>query len=103
MTPEQKDILLGMFQMGMAVGLNHPFEFFMNYLRTLGHLDYKKVPEMEEKAYDAMLEFMKNCAGNEEEQDFYNTLTVVKLNELIDRWYKHSNKRLKERYEKLEK
>ena len=94
MTSEQKDGIIGIFQMGMAMGLNHPFEFFTNYIRTLGHMDYKKVPEMEEKAYDAMIAFMQNCAGSEEEQDFYNTLDVIKLNGLIDRWYKHHNKRM---------
>lgn len=94
MTPEQKDTLVGMFQIGMACGLNHPFEFFMNYLRTLDHFDYKKVPELERKAYEAMLEFMKGCAGCEEEQEFYNNLDVVSLNKYIDGWYRGYQKRM---------
>jgi hypothetical protein len=105
MTPEQKDTLIGMFQMGMACGLEHPFEFFSNYIRHLGVYDYKKVPELEKKAYEAMLEFMKGCDGCEEEQDFYNSLDIVKLNEHIDKWYKHRrqhlDKLIEERAKKL--
>ena len=103
MTPEQKDTLVGIFQMGMACGLDHPFEFFSNYIRNLGMYDYRKVPELEKKAYDAMLEFMKGCAGCEEEQDFYNRMDTIKLNEFIDNWYKGRRKKLDEYYERRKK
>ncbi len=98
MTPEQKDTIIGMFQLGMACGLNHPFEFFTNYIRDLDHYNYRKIPEMEKKAYEAMLEFMKGCAGDDDEQDFYNTLNVISLNEYIEKWYRGYNKRMKEKY-----
>ena len=101
MTPEQKDTLIEMFQMGMACGLDHPFEFFMNYLRSLDHVDYKKIPKLEKEAYEAMIEFMKNSGGCPEETDFYNSLTVVTLNDYISKWYRGHTKRLKKRYEEL--
>jgi hypothetical protein len=103
MTPEQKDIIIGIFQMGMACGLEHPFEFFSNYIRNLHIYDYKKIPELQDKAYEAMLEFMKGCAGCEEEQDFYNALDIIKLNEYIDKWYKYRRKHLDELIEERAK
>ena len=101
MTPEQKDLIVKMFQMGMACGLDHPFEFFMNYLRSLDHMDYKKIPELEKNAYEAMLEFMKGCGGCPEEDDFYNTLDIVKFNDYISKWYRGHAQRIKKRYEEL--
>ena len=102
MTPEQKSVIVGIFQMGMAEGLNHPFEFFTAYIRNLCHMNYKKIPEMEKTAYEAMIEFMKGSAGCEEEQDYYNTLDVIKLNDLISKWYKSYNKRMAKHFKKLE-
>ena len=101
MTPEQKDFIVEMSQLGMACGLDHPFEFFTNYIRDLDHYNYRKIPEMEKRAYEAMLEFMKGCGGCPEEEDFYNTLDIIKLNEYIDKWYKGHAKRIKKRYEEL--
>ena len=88
MTPEQNGIIVKMFQMGMACGLGHPFEFFSNYIRSLCHVPYTKIPELEEKAYDAMLAFMSGCAGCPEEEDFYNKLTATTLNDLMNKWYR---------------
>ena len=101
MTPEQKDAIVEIFQAGMAEGLDHPFEFFTAYIRNLCHVDYRKIPEIEKKAYEAMIEFMKGCAGCEEEQDFYNNLDNAKFNDLLSKWYKNHQKRIKKRYEEL--
>jgi hypothetical protein len=74
--------------MGMTCGLGHPFECFLNYIRTLSHLDYRKVPKLEEEAYEAMIEFMKNTAADEYEEKKLQKLDVIKLNEMIDIWYR---------------
>lgn len=103
MTPEQKDVIIGIFQMGMAEGLGHPYEFFTAYIRNLCYMDYRKIPDMEKKAYDAMIEFMSNCAGCEEEQDFYNKLDIIKLNKHIEDWYRNRRKKLDDYYEKRKK
>jgi len=99
MTPEQKSVIVGIFQMGIAQGLNHPFEFFTAYIRNLCHMSYTKIPELEKQAYEAMIEFMKGSAGCEEEQDFYNTLDIIGLNDLITKWYKNHHKRMIKWYE----
>lgn len=103
MTPEQKSIIIGIFQMGMAEGLDHPFEFFTAYIRNLCHLDYRKIPDMEKAAYEAMVEFMKDCAGCEEEQDFYNALDIIGLNKHIEQWYRNRRKKLDYYYERRKK
>jgi len=102
MTPEQKSVIVGIFQMGMAEGLEHPFEFFTAYIRNLCHMNYKKIPDMEKAAYEAMIEFLKGSAGCEDEQEFYNALDVIKLNDLISSWYKNHTKRIVKRYKELE-
>jgi hypothetical protein len=103
MTPEQKSVIIGIFQMGMAEGLDHPFEFFTAYIKNLCSMDYHKIPELEKTAYEAMIEFMKNCGGYEEEQDFYNKLDIIKLNEYIEQWYKNRRKKLDYYYEQRKK
>jgi hypothetical protein len=103
MTLEQKSIIVGIFQMGMAEGLDHPFEFFTAYIRNLCFMDYRKIPEMEKAAYEAMVEFLKGSAGCEEEQDFYNKLDIIKLNEYIESWYKGRRKKLDAYYEQRKK
>lgn len=103
MTPEQNAAIVTIFQAGMAEGLDHPFEFFTAYIRNLCHVDYKKIPEMEKQAYEAMIEFLKGSAGCEEEQEFYNKLDTVKFNIHLEDWYRSRRKKLDDYYERRKK
>lgn len=64
MTPEQKDIFVSIAQMGVACGLDHPYEWLMNYDMHAGQLmSYKDVNDNMNKAYGAFVAFFNGCGS----------------------------------------
>lgn len=95
MTEKQKDIIIEIFQTGMACGLNHPYEFFVNYIRSfMNFLPYDDIPKAEQDAYDAFIEFMKGTAGHPDEEEWLKTLDADKLNKRINSWYDWAKKHI---------
>ena len=87
MTDKQKDIFISIASIGWACGLEHPFEWFVHYLRTMDMwARYKEIPKLEKEAYEAYLAFFKKCKCHPD--DPIDTWTHEDLNNAINNFYK---------------
>jgi hypothetical protein len=88
MTNEQKDLVIRIFQTGMACGLEHPYEFLTNYVRMLVHAHpYSEIARLEHEAQEAFVELLKGTASCPEEEEELQALTPDKLYAMIEAWY----------------
>ncbi len=61
MTPKQKDLFISILTLGYACGLTHPFECYINYIRSLDNFcKYEDIPKKEQDAIETMLAFFMN-------------------------------------------
>ena len=87
MTPEQMQAFVEAAQVGMACGLDHPLEWYVNVTSGMwiSAMPYDKVPAYVERMTDAFLAFYRgtdSCPG-----DPVKNLTVQGLQDMIQRHY----------------
>lgn len=69
MTQEQKEIFISYAQAGIACGLNHPVEWYVNGSRMINHMEYDKIGERLKELDDAFVAFYAGTASCPEEQE----------------------------------
>lgn len=88
MTAEQSERFTGIAQMGVACGLDHPYEWLQNYLLHMPNLaPYAEVSRLSQEALEAFLAFFKGCASCPEEEAELEQLTADGLLERMGKWY----------------
>jgi hypothetical protein len=91
MTSEQKDTFISIAQMGVACGLDHPYEWLMNYdLHAPQLMSYADVNKNMSKAYDAFLSFFHECGCGP--GDPMETWTQEEMIDAINKFYKTERK-----------
>lgn len=86
MTSEQKDLFISILTFGYACGLTHPFECYINYVRSLGSFcKYEDILNKEKEAVETMLAFFHECGSCE--KDSIETWTEKDLNKAIESYY----------------
>lgn len=89
MTSKQKDIFISIAQMGVACGLDHPYEWLMNYdLHAPQLMSYTDVNKNMNRAYDAFLAFFKGCGSYPE--DPMETWDQKQMIDAINEFYRRS-------------
>ena len=86
MTPEQMTQFVKHAQAGVACGLEHPFEWYVNATRWLMHsTPYPDIPAREQEIAEAFLAFFRGCDGMPD--DPIATWTVDDMHKACDEWY----------------
>jgi hypothetical protein len=89
MTQEQKDVFISIAQMGVACGLDHPYEWLMNYdLHAPQLMAYTDTNKNLNKVYDAFLAFFHGCGGCPE--DPMETWSQDQMIDAINEFYRRS-------------
>ena len=87
MTPEQMQAFVEAAQVGMALGLDHPLEWYVNVTSGMwiSAMPYDKVPAYVERMTDAFLAFYRgtDCQAN----DPVKNLTAKGLQDMVQRHY----------------
>lgn len=87
MTPEQKDTFISIAQMGVACGLDHPYEWLVNYeLHAPQLMAYTDANKNMNKAYDAFLAFFHDCGSCPD--DPMETWTTDDMIDAINKFYR---------------
>lgn len=92
MTAEQCQIFCGAAAAGIAMGLDHRYEWFVNVNRMLMHGPYDEVLPQEAKILDAFLAFEKCTAGCPEEEKFFAKATSLDYSDRVNQWYAEQRK-----------
>jgi len=87
MTPEQQTIFCQYASMGIALGLEHRYEWLSAAIRSLQHGPYEEIQSRTEEIDEAFLAFEKTTASSPEEQEELDALTVDGLYHLVAQWY----------------
>ena len=72
---------------GIAMGLGHRFEWFVNALRMLNHMEYSKIEEGRREIEGAFLAFEKTTASCPEEEEDLQKLTIRDYHDKVGAWY----------------
>ena len=87
MTQEQKDLFISAATLGVACGLMHPIEWYMNYIRSLMNFaKYEDIPNLKEKMTEVFIEFYKMTGGGP--GDPIENLTIDGFVNLVNDYYK---------------
>jgi hypothetical protein len=87
MDAEDCEVFCGAAATGIALELNHRYEWYTNALRMLSHGDYTKIEENGAKIQRAFLAFEKCTASCPEEEKELADMTSEDYSELVGRWY----------------
>lgn len=89
MTPEQKDIFISIAQMGVVCGLDHPYEWLVNYeLHAPQLMPYADANKNMNKAYEAFLAFFHGCGScPRDPMETWSTDDMIKA---INEFYRRS-------------
>lgn len=94
MDNNQKDIFIKAAQDGVACGLFHPIEWYVNATRMLSWGHYETINEKEDDLLDAFLSFWKNTAGCPEEQEWLDQLTPEQfIEQIVNPYYARNNEK----------
>ena len=85
MTDDQKTVFIQAAQMGMACGLEHPWEWFYNAQRALLIAPWDTLSMGQARLNDAFLAFWHGCGAFPD--DPCETATIEDLYAEIERWY----------------
>lgn len=86
LTSEDKDLLLAMWSTGMAIGLDHPYQWYDNIVRMMpSFLPYDDIPEQERRMAIAFIKQMRRTGSHPD--DPIETVDVDKLYQIINDWY----------------
>jgi len=92
MTPEQCQIFCGAAAAGIAMELDHRYEWFVNANRMLMHGHYDEVLPQEIKILDAFMAFEKCTASCPEEKEWFNKATGTDYCERVGSWYREQGR-----------
>lgn len=93
MTPEQEHIFCQAAQMGIACGLAHWYEWYINADRALMHGPYTEIEEKSHALLNAFIAFEKETAGCFEEAEELKQLTHRKYIERVNEHYRKARER----------
>ena len=90
MTPEQMQAFIEAAQVGMACGLEHPIEWYVNVTSGMwiSAMPYDNVPAYIERMLDAFVAFYRGTASCPE--DPVENLTREGFIEMVNRYYNRS-------------
>jgi hypothetical protein len=91
MTPEQMDTFVKAAQLGVALGLDHRYEWYVNACRCLIHGVYTEIPRLQAAIDAAFLAFEKGTASDPMEEEELERLDMEGFNERIRVWYDGSS------------
>lgn len=91
MTKQQMKIFVGASQMGIACGLNHPWEWLANAERALSIGPWHELNQRQHDLYDAFLAWWHGCGAGP--GDPCETATVEQMVDEVNRWYADQRKR----------
>ena len=86
MTSEQQDTFIFIMSSGMACGVSHPIECYVNYLGHMTMFPYEDIPRLEKEAEEAMVAFLRKTSSGP--GDPVGNLTPDGLTEMINAHYK---------------
>jgi hypothetical protein len=87
LTPEQNKLFVEIAQTGITCGLEHPYEWFVNYERSLSMLHpWSEVEKLYQEALKTYVEFFKGTMMCGE------TLTELELIARMNQWYARRGK-----------
>lgn len=75
-------------QTGVALGLEHRYEWYRNALSMLQYTNYAEIPANEAKIKNAFLSFERGLATCSQEEIYFRSLTIEDYEDLVDNWYK---------------
>ena len=73
--------------LGIACGLNHRYEWFVNAQRALAHGSHANILKHFQRLYEAFIAFEKKTACCPEEQAELDKLDEEGYDKLVHRWY----------------
>lgn len=79
---------------GIACGLSHRYEWFINANRMLNHGVYGEIPDRYSVLLTAFIEFEKATASDPDEAAELSTLDEVSYKDLIDTYYSRKDRSL---------
>lgn len=85
MSQNQMETFVQMAQLGVAMGLMHPFEWLYNATRVTGFMSYEQQPAANDKIVDAFLAFWHGT--DSQPNDPCTTITAEELFVMINEWY----------------
>lgn len=88
MTQGQKDVFLKAASFGIALGLEHRYEWLVNAERMLMHGPYTEIKESSDSIWDAFLAFEKTLACSPEEDKELSALTGKDLAKRVNDFYR---------------
>lgn len=97
MIPEQKAIFVEAASCGVACGLEHRYEWFMNYsMHMMNIFPYGEISQRYADLLDAFLAFEKTTAGDPYEDEELQAMDTNGLIERINAYYISHNEQLKQ-------
>jgi hypothetical protein len=87
MTPEQEHVFCRAASLGVALGLNHRYEWFINAQRALMHGSYDEIPNRRKELDDAFLAFERSTASCPEEEVELQKLTITAYSHKVADYY----------------
>lgn len=93
MTSEECQTFCQAAALGVTLGLEHRYEWYVNAQRCLSHGVYTEIEANSKKINDAFLAFEKRLASCPEEELFYTHLEIGGFNALVNEFYKKARER----------
>lgn len=87
MSDEDMRTFISYAQLGLALGLEHRYEWMCNAQRCLMHGVYTEIPEQSLKIDNAFLMFEKGLACCPEDEEDAENLTLEGLYDRVNVWY----------------
>lgn len=87
MTPEQKDLFIAAASMGVACGLEHRYEWFVNAVRALQHGPYNEINPKRTELEQAFVAFEKTTASCEPEEQELQSLNIGDFYMRVEKFY----------------
>ncbi len=92
MTPEQQNYFIKAAQFGIACGLQHRYEWFVNANRALIHGDYSHIEQESKNILDAFIAFERGTCGCPEDEQFLKNLTDTDFIKLVNDFYANARR-----------
>lgn len=87
MTPDEKDVFIAAASMGVACGLEHRYEWFVNAVRALQHGRYDEINPKREGLERAFVAFEKTTAGGQHEEQELQSLNIGDFYMRVEKFY----------------
>lgn len=88
MNDEQRKLFIGAASMGVACGLTHRYEWYINAIRALGHGPYVDIADGAQKLREAFHAFEQTTASCPEEDAELKAMTLDDFDKKVDAYYR---------------